>query len=61
MNRVNAWVKSKGYTLSDDKPVAIHFHRKRGRQTEPNIILNDKAITFKPHAKFLGMELDQKL
>ena len=59
MNRVHACEKSKGYTLSDDKTVAIHFHRKRGMQAEPNI-LNNKAIKFKPYAQFLGMELGLK-
>ena len=61
MNRVNTWVKSKGYAFSDDKTVVIHFHKKRGMQTEPNIVLNSKEIKFKPHAKFLGMELGRRL
>ena len=52
---------SKGYRLSDDKTVAVHFHRKRGMQTEPSITLNNKQVKFRPHTKFLGLVVDQKL
>ena len=61
INRINHWAKANGFRLSNDKTVAVHFHRKRGIQQEPNLILNDLTIKVEPKFKFLGIYLDQRL
>ena len=60
-NQISKWTGETGFRLSPEKTVAVHFHRKRGVQQEPQINLNNTAIKFQPKAKFLGMMLDQRL
>ena len=52
---------NKGYRSSDDKTVAIHFHRKRGMEPAPRMTLNNNQIKFKTFTKFLGLIFNQKL
>uniref|UniRef100_A0A2P2I4W4 RNA-directed DNA polymerase from mobile element jockey-like n=1 Tax=Hirondellea gigas TaxID=1518452 RepID=A0A2P2I4W4_9CRUS len=59
-NNVSQWTTNHGFTISDDKTVAVHFNRQRGH-TEPNIRINGRMIIFNQTATFLGMIFDQKL
>ena len=63
INKIHTWTHNNGFKLSTDrgKIVAIHFHRKRGLQTEPDLYLNRIRIAFSETAKFLGMTFDQRL
>lgn len=60
VNRVARWTSDNGFTINDLKTEAVLFNRKRGHG-EPNLTLNGRMITFKPHVKFLGMIFDKKL
>ena len=61
IHKINRWADTNGYKLSNDKTVSVHFHRKRGLQQEPNLILNNMPIKVETKVKFLGLYLDQRL
>ena len=61
INKISSWTAKKGFKISESKTVAIHFHRRRGLQSEPNLNINGNRISFQPHAKFLGLIFDQRL
>ena len=56
------WAEKNGFKFSPKKTVAVHFHRKRGAQYEPDLKINkDQRIPFQTEANFLGLTFDQKL
>ena len=61
INKINNWSKNHGYRLSNDKTIAVHFHRRRGIEYEPSLLLNNQQVKFDTKAKFLGIYLDQRL
>ena len=61
INKIHQWTFSRGFGISQEKTVAIHFHNKRGIQQEPLLLLSGNNIQFKPSTKFLGLVFDQKL
>ena len=60
INRIANWAQNKGYKISQDKTVAIHYHNKRVAQADPVLLLDNKATRFKDHTRFLGLYFDKK-
>ena len=61
INKISDWTTKTGFKISLEKTVAVHFHRKRGLQNEPELSIKDHLISFENKAKFLGMVFDQRL
>ena len=61
VNKIVHFTNQTGFKISEEKTVAVHFHRKRGLQQEPHITIENTQIQFAPEAKFLGMVLDSRL
>ena len=61
IDKIYRWTRQVGFKLSTEKTVAVHFHRKRGLQTEADLSINGNRIPFKTSAKYLGMIFDQRL
>ena len=61
INRVYSWAENHGFEFSNDKTVAVHFHRKRGLHQEPSLSRNGHIIIFNTSTKFLGLIFDQRL
>ena len=61
VDRISRWALQHGFWLSPQKTVGVHFHRKRGEQTDPILYLNNQQIIFKESVKFLGLILDYRL
>ena len=61
INKIFNWTLQTGFKLSKEKTVAVHFHRKRGLQQEPQLNIGNHAIPFQNEAKFLGIIFDQRL
>ena len=60
INIINNWATNHGFTLSEDKTVAVNFNRKRSH-AEPNLTLNGRMIVVRDSAIFLGMAFDERL
>ena len=60
INIINNWATNHGFTLSEDKIVAVNFNRKRSH-AEPNLTLNGRMIVVRDSAKLLGMTFDERL
>ena len=60
INCISTWASNHGFTISENKTIAVHFNRKR-RHAEPSLSLNNSNIHFLQAAKFLRLFLDQKL
>ena len=54
INKISNFTKRTGFKISAEKTVAVHFHRKRGLQHEPTLIIENLAIQFATEARFLG-------
>ena len=39
INKINNLSKNHGYRLSNDKTIAVHFHRRRGIEYEPSVFV----------------------
>ena len=50
VDRISRWALQHGFRLSPQKTVGVHFHRKRGEQTDPILYLNNQQIIFKESA-----------
>ena len=61
IGRVERWTASHGFKFSMHKTVVVHFHRKRGLQTEPTILLYNNPIRCEKTENYLGMVFDQRL
>ena len=63
ISKILEWTQSVGYKLSAEKTRAIIFYKdKRWTKNEHiNLLLQDSAIRFVPHVKFLGLNFDQHL
>ena len=61
IDKIFNWTLQTGFKLSKEKTVAVHFHRKRGLQQEPQLKIGNHAIPFQNKAKFLSMIFDQRL
>lgn len=61
IHRIERWANGCGFRFSPQKTVAVHFHRKRGLQTEPSLNLYGSRIFFQTSAKYLGLTFDQRL
>lgn len=61
INRVSSWATNHGFRFSIQKSIAVHFHRKRGLQREPSLLLYGDPVQFKDSARYLGMIFDQRL
>ena len=61
INRITSWTQRHGFSLSAEKTVAVHFHRRRGIAQEPMLSLLGRPMRFSTSARFLGMIFDQRL
>jgi len=61
LKKLETWCSENGFKFSESKTICVHFHNKRREQPEPDLRLNNKTITVKKEAKFLGLIFDQKL
>ena len=59
--KIQEFTSRTGFKISAEKTVAIHFHRKRGLQQEPDLNIDGIPIKFEERAKFLGMIFDSRL
>ena len=58
INQITHWTREHTFKFSINKTVAVQFHRKRGMQYEPNLLLYIQPIIFKESTRFLGLILD---
>ena len=61
IEKILEFTKMTGFQISAEKTVAVHFHRKRGLQPEPSLLMEGNPIKFEQTTKFLGMIFDQRL
>ena len=61
LKTLEGWADKNGFKFSPKKTIAVHFHKKRGAQYEPDLRINNQRILFKTEANFLGLTFDQKL
>ena len=59
--KIQEFTHRTGFKISAEKTVAMHFHRKRGLQQEPDLNIGGTNIRFEQTAKFLGMIFDTRL
>ena len=60
INKLSAWTKTKGLSISTEKTVVIKFEqRKKG--SEPELQLNNNVIRVAESTKYLGLVLDKRL
>ena len=61
ISKVTAWATANGFTVAEDKTVAMHFCRKQCCQ-DPKLYLDEAhqvPIKFKKEVKFLGLMWDK--
>lgn len=61
INRVQAKATNRGFRFSQQKSIAVHFHRKRGLQQEPSLFLYGEPVQFRDSIRYLGLIFDQRL
>ena len=59
INNITRWTTSHGFTISEEKTIAVNFNRKRNH-TEPNLTIGGRMLLVRPTAKFLGLTFDEK-
>ena len=61
LNRIEHWAKLWKMAFSIPKCIVVSFTRKKNKDGELNLILNNGRIAEKDHFKFLGVIYDSKL
>ena len=56
INNIARWTTSHGFTISEEKTIAVNFNRKRDH-TEPNLTIGGRMLLVRPTDKFLGLTL----
>ncbi|KAG8177440.1 hypothetical protein JTE90_008624 [Oedothorax gibbosus] len=61
IRKITDWTNHNGFVISNQKTICLHFCRKRGLHSDPEITLNGVALPVRSEAKFLGVIFDRKL
>ncbi|GBL73839.1 putative RNA-directed DNA polymerase from transposon BS [Araneus ventricosus] len=61
VNNMTDWASKNDFLFSPQKPVCIHFCRRRGLHPDPEFPLNGSHIPIMQETKFLGIVFDTKL
>ncbi len=61
LNKVQSWATENGFKFSESKTACMHFCRKRGNHSDPQLRLGKTAIPVVDEYKFLGLVFDRKL
>ena len=58
---VENWTGRHGFRFLVRKSVMVHFHRKRGLQTRPQLQLYNSPIRYEESARYMGVIFDSRL